>query len=101
MSNTVSTLSARDDGKFGYVQRCPTLLKLSPVVPIFDARNHKLEMPRSLKTISQELPRFDGIVPKDAVVLACYTVGSYNNNAGAFRVSNNILWAAVLCSEDS
>ena len=51
--------------------------------------------------INNNLPRFHGPVPEDAVVLACFTAGSYSTAAGGFRISHNILWAAVLCSADA
>jgi hypothetical protein len=50
---------------------------------------------------NNNIPRFHGPVPEDAVVLACFTAGSYSTAAGEFCVSHNILWAAVLCSADA
>ena len=50
---------------------------------------------------NNNIPRFHGPVLEDAVVLACFTAGSYSTAAGEFHVSHNILWAAVLCSADA
>jgi hypothetical protein len=50
---------------------------------------------------NNKIPQFHGPVPEDAAVLACFTAGSYSTTAGEFRVSHNILWAAVLCSADA
>jgi hypothetical protein len=63
-------------------------------------RNCKLELLESLNTIgsNNNIPWFHNPVLEDAVVLACFSAGSYSTTAGEFCVSHNILWAAVLCS---
>jgi hypothetical protein len=64
-----------------------------------------------LKNIDKALPRYDGIVPEGSFAVVCYTsVGYTKGEKGVktkkqddpnFKVSKNILWAAVLCGEDA
>jgi hypothetical protein len=68
-------------------------------VPILDARNAKLQLPRDIKNVVEAFPRFSGSVPQDSVVLACYTTSKYEKND--VFASFNILWAAVLCGNDA
>jgi hypothetical protein len=73
-------------------------------------RKHTLSFPESLKGIDKSLPRFNGIVLEGSFAVVCYTSVGYtkgekgmrNNKQDDpnFKVSKNILWAAVLCGED-
>ena len=46
------------------------------------------------------LPVYDGRVPMDSLMLVCYSNTSYVKDK-VFSVNHNLLWAAVLCGEDS
>jgi hypothetical protein len=69
-------------------------------VPILDARGKTLNLPENAKKIIDTFPRFSGSIPKDSVVLVCYTTSKYEKNSNIFA-SFNILWAAVLCGNDA
>jgi hypothetical protein len=69
------------------------------LVPILDARKHKIKLPENAKNIVNTFPRFPGSIPTDSVVLACYTTSKYEKN-GNTHASSNILWAAVLCGNN-
>ena len=72
------------------------------LVPIFDARHKKIQIPHGIRDIPRTFPLFRGEIPHDAIVLIGYSTAAFNSKRHVedVSISLNIVWAAVLASPD-
>ena len=73
------------------------------VVPVFDGRHHKIDLPAGLRNVPRsKMPLFPGEIPYDAVVLIGYSTAAYRalKTPDDMSVSFNIVWVVVLASKD-
>ena len=69
-------------------------------VPIYDGRNHLLEVPNDLRNVPDILPRYAGTIPEYSLALVAYTASTYTLASGPCKdlinASLNIQYAVVL-----
>ena len=77
---------------------CSTLSLL--LVPVFDGRYKKIQLPRGLRTVPQDLPPFIGDIPFDSLAIVAYSAMSYKSTRHPEDVSAafNAVWVVVLGS---
>jgi hypothetical protein len=51
---------------------------------------------RRSQTLKAILPKFNGEVPDDSMIVAAYTLGTYLDKDSIHNISPNIIWVAVL-----
>ena len=92
-------LNANDDS--AYISLAPSALKsLSDIfiVPIFDGRRKKIDLPSGLRTVPRDLPPFMGDIPFDSLAVVAYSAMSYKSSRHPDDVSVafNAVWVVVL-----
>ena len=68
------------------------------IVPIFDGRHKKINLPKGLRTVPRDLPPFMGDIPFDSLAMVAYSAMSYNSSRHPDDVSVafNAVWVVVL-----
>jgi len=94
-------LDANDTGTFleYYQKQLRVLTSWLPYqsVPIYDARKANFDISASsFSNIKAILPKFNGEVPDDSMIVAAYTLGTYLDKDSIHNISPNIIWVAVL-----
>lgn len=67
-------------------------------VPVFDARDREVVIPKGIRDIPITFPPFNGAIPEHSVALIAYSVCSYKRSQEDQydNVVFNAVWAAIL-----